>query len=217
MLIPLIAFAIAVQKDSDAWNLNVVLDPKVKLSWGVTVDAQAEGQEHHATFQFSRQQKSSDDKKTVVTFVWDHMTVDEQEGQEIPAWDAVTGPRGEILKLDDGSDDSYRRMLSPIVFVYPEKPVSPGDKWSYVSKPDGAGVKINYDFEATKTELVDGVQTIILAMKYKEDGADGATGEGNWWLSRVGRVVKFEVKVKNWVVPIAGPGSVDATLKGKAL
>ena len=216
MLIPVIALAIAMQKDSDTWNLNTTVDPKVKLSWDVTVDAQTGGQDHHAAFKLSRQLKSGDSKKSIVTFSWDHLEVDGQEGQEVTPWDAVVGSKGEIQKMDGDLDDSYRRMLSPLIFVTPEKPVAIGDKWTYDVKPTGAGAKITYGYEVKKTELLDGAQTIVLSSKFTEEGTEASTGEGTWWLSRVGRVVKFEIKLKNWIVPMAGSTTFDATIKGSA-
>ena len=216
MLLPIIALTLAIQKESDTWDLKLVVDPKTKLTWGVTVDAQAEGQDHHAAFVFGRTVKSTDEKKPIVTFSWDKLEVDDQEGQDVPPWDAVVGKRGEIQRMDGDLDDAYRRMLSPFVFIYPDKPVTFGDKWNYEAKPTGTGAKVTYSYEAKKSELVKDVQAIVIAGKYVEDGKDGATGDGVWWVSRAGRVLKFEFKIKNWVVPMAGQGSVDATLKGLA-
>jgi len=217
MVLPIIALAIAMQKEPDAWDLKPSVDPKTKLSWGITVEAKSGGQDHHAAFKLNRQLKSNDPKKAVVTFSWDHLEVDDQDGQDVPPWDAVVGSKGEILKMDGDTEDGYRRMLSPLIFIYPDKPVGIGDKWTLDVKPASAGAKVTYAYEAKKTELVDGAQTIVLSAKFTEDGADGATGDGTWWLSRVGRVLKFEIKLKNWVVPMAGADTVEATIKGLAL
>ncbi len=217
MLVHILALAIAMQKDSDAWELKPSVDPKTKLSWGMTVEAQAQGQDHHAAFKFSQLLKTSDDKKKVVTFSWDHLAVDDQEGQDVPAWDAAVGTRGEILKMEGDTEDSFRRMLSPLLFVYPEKPFAMGEKWSFEAKPSGSNPTFTYSYEAKKTEMVKDTMTVVLATKIVESGKDGMTGEGTWWLSRAGRVIKFEIKLKNWVVPMAGADAIDATLKGQAV
>jgi len=217
MFIPIIALAFAIQKETDPWDLKPTADPKTKLTWDVKIEAQAGGQDHHAAFKFTRVLKSDDAKKTVVTFGWDHLEVDDQDGQEVPPWDAVVGARSEILKMDGDTDDSYRRMLAPLLFIYPEKPVAIGDKYTFDAKPSVKGETITYAYEVKKSDTINGSPTLVIGTKFTEAGADGSTGDGTWWLSKTGKIVKFEIKVKNWVVPMAGGGPVDATLKGQAL
>ena len=203
------------QKEADTWDLKSTVTPKTKQTWSITINADVQGQEHHAAFQLNETFKSDDPKKRLTTFSWEHLVVDDQEGQEVPPWDAIMGERGEILKMDADVDDSYRRMLSPLLFVFPEKPVGVADKWSFTAKPSGVGPKITYSYEVKKTELVKDVQTLVMIEKYAEDDKEGSTGEGTWWISRAGRVIKFEIKLKNWSVPVAGGGNADATLKGQ--
>ncbi len=216
-MLPILALTLAMQKEADTWDLKSSLTLKTKLTWAVKIDASAQGMDHHAAFNLNEILKSDDAKKRVETFSWDHLVVDDQDGQEVPPWDAIMGMRGEIVKMDGDVNDDYRRMLSPFLFVYPEKPVAISDKWTFTAKPDSTGPKITYSYEAKKTELVKEIQTIVLAVKYGEEGKDGSTGEGMWWVSRAGRIIKFEIKIKNWTVPIAGGESPDATIKGQTI
>jgi len=217
MLVSLIA-AVTLTQSSGVWRLKPSFDPRdPKEAWAMTVDSQVEGVAHHATFEFTRSTRSRSRSKTVVAYGWDKLAIDDQEGESIRGWDAVVGPRGQLLKMDDTTDLNYRRMLAPMVFVYPEKAIAIGDKWSVEVTPLDSGRKLNYSYEAKSRELVDGVNTVIVAAKLKEDGETAISGSGTWWLSKVGKVVKFEMKLHNWIIPMAGNDVTDVVLRGKAL
>ena len=64
--------------------------------------------------------------------------------------------------------------------------------------------------------MVDGVNTVVIGATLKEAGDSPITGTGTWWLSKVGKVVKFEVKLTNWVVPMAGSDVTDVIIRAKA-
>jgi hypothetical protein len=152
-----------------------------------------------------------------VTYAWDKLAVDDHEGDELPGWDCTVGLQGQILKLDGEGDDNFRRMLSPMIFVYPEKPVVIGDKWTVDVKPGDKLPKFTYTYEAKSKEDVDGVNALVVTVKFKEDGDKPINGDGLWWVSKVGKVVKFSLKLSNWVVPMAGSEVTDVTIRGKAL
>ena len=213
----MIVAAMALRQETEIWSLKTSLDPKdPKQVWATIVDATSDGQAHHATFQLTRLNKSKTAEKSVVTYNWDKLSIDDQEGQELPGWDAVTGPHGEILKMDGDADDNYRRMLSPLVFVYPDKTVSIGDKWTSEVKPIYKAGKITYVYEAKSKEMVDGNSALLIRVKLTEEGANPILGDGTWWLSKVGKVVKFEMKLSNWVVPMAGSDVTDVMIRAKA-
>jgi len=217
MLVTMIAAALSLALQAETWELKPSFDPKApKQVWAMIVDTEADGDNHHATFNLTRVTKSVKPEKTVDSFKWEKLLVDDHEGQETDPWDIVVGPRGELLKMDSENEDTYRRMLSPLVFIYPEKPVSLGDKWSVEVKPTVTGAKITYDYEAKSKELVDGINTVVVALTLKEAGVDATNGEGFWWLSKVGKVVKFEMRLENWVVPMAGTQPMNVVIKGKA-
>lgn len=214
----MVVAALTLGQDVDTWTLKPTFDPKdPKQVWATIVDAQSDGQAHHAVFQLTRVPKSTSKEKTVVTYNWEKLSVDDQEGQELPGWDAITGNQGQLLKMDGGTEDAYRRMLSPLVFIYPEKPIVVGDKWEVPVKPSDNSQKLTYSYEAKSKETVDGVNTIVIAVKFKEDGdKDSMSGTGSWWLSKVGKVVKFEMKLANWIVPMAGSDVTDVVIRAKA-
>ena len=218
MLITAIAAAVMFVQSQDAWTLKPSFDPKdPKQVWAINVDAQSQGTTHHAAFQFTRVPKSSTKDKTVVTYGWEKLAVDDQEGQDIPAWNANVGTQGQILQMEGDVEDDYRRMLSPLVFVYPDKPVNVGDKWEVDVKPTSKGSKLNYQYEANSAETVDGSATLKVTVKLKEEGESPISGTGTWWITRVGKIIKFEVKLGSWIVPMAGSDVGEVVIKGKAI
>jgi len=217
MLLTMIVAAMAVRQDTAVWTLSPTFDPKApKEVWETLVDAQAPDGKHHATFNLTRATKSTANGKAVVSYSWEKLTVDDHDGDAIDPWDAVVGPRGQIQKMVE-AEDSFRRMLSPMIFIYPEKPVTVGDKWSVDVIPADKTRKITYEYEAKGKETVGDTPTIIVDVKLTEGGADGIAGHGSWWLSKVGKVVKFEMMLNNWVVPMAGNDAItDVIIRGKA-
>ena len=123
---------------------------------------------------------------------------------------------GAILKMEGDTEDSYRRMLAPLNFVYPDHPVAEGDKWKIEVKPVGTGANLTYAYEAQRKEIVDDTNTLVIAVKITEEGKEPITGTGFWWLSKVGKVIKFEMKLENWIVPMAGSEVTNVIIRGKA-
>ncbi len=218
MFLTAIAACLALQQQVESWTLTFKTDPKSpKESWATIVDAESEGISHHAVFNLTRLTKSSAPEKTTQTFRWERLSVDEKEGQEIDPWDVTVGKNGELLAMAGAVEDDYRRMLSPLVFVYPEKPVAPGDKWTMTPKPVANGRKFTYAYEVKSIELVEGAPAILIGAKVTESGDQPIKGDGFWWLSRVGKVLKFEMKLENWIVPMAGSEVTNVIIRGKSL
>jgi hypothetical protein len=215
MLFPILAAAMVLGRQKDTWLLLPNFDPKgPKQVWSVLVDAESEGVNHHATFELKRVTKSVSPSKTIDTFSWDNLTVDDKEGQDIPDWDASVDKNGAILQMQGETEDSYRRMLAPLIFIYPDHPVSEGEKWKIEVKPKGTAGKLTYAYEAEKRELVEGTNTLVIAVKLTEEGKQPISGTGYWWLSRVGKVVKFDMKLENWIVPMAGSEVTNVIVRG---
>ena len=98
--------------------------------WNVTVDAQIDEQAHHATFQLTRAVKTIAATRTVATYAWDKLAIDDERGKQLDGWDISVGPGNELIRMEPGVNDDIRRMLSPLVFVYPRKEVAVGAKWT---------------------------------------------------------------------------------------
>ncbi len=157
----MIALALTMSRQTETWDFKPSFDTKApKQVWGVIVDAEQGGQKHHATFNLTRSIKSSDNTKTVATYNWEKLAVDDQDGQDLEGWDVMVGTHNEVLKMTGDGDDNFRRMLTPLVFVYPEKPVSIGDKWTSDVKPNGTAPKFSYAYNAKSQELVDGISNL---------------------------------------------------------
>ncbi len=201
----------------DKWEIKPVLEAKAKASWAVKVDAAMGDGDHHAEFTVIRELGAMDGPNHKATYSWSHLTVDGTERDEDTAWEVTINPRAAIVATTSDMGDDVRRMLSPMAFAYPEMPVGEGDKWTaevrpYKGKDD---FLLTYAYEVKGFEQIGDTDALKVALKLTEKGPDGMTGDGTWWIGKDGSVLQFEIKVKNWVVPMAGPEPVEAKITGK--
>lgn len=124
--------------------------------------------------------------------------------------------RGIATEIDTEADGGNKWRNERIVtFVFPEKAVNIGDKWTHESKADKAKdiPAATSSFEIKGKESLKGKDVLKIAFEFKESGADDAiTSTGNMWVSlATGEVLKAEGKIKNFPIPQTGP--VDATWK----
>ena len=216
-MIVTLAGAIVSLIQSDAWILRPSSDIRAPAeAWSMLIYSETDGDPHHATFQLRRKTKSADILKTVQTFAWDKLKIDGEEGITPPHWDATVDSHGQILSVDTTKDENVRRMLSPLIFGYPEKAVAVGDKWSVELTASQNRAKLDYRYSVKSIEKIDGTSCMVVVESITESGQSPLTGNGTWWLTRVGKVVKFELKLSNWVVAMAGPEPMDVTIRGRA-
>ena len=194
---------------ADKWDIKPNLAKDNALTFKISIDALVNGsEEHHAVFNSKStvQDKIEDNFKTKLE--WTDFEIDGGDSREAPAMTYKVNSRGVVVGVVD-MEDPFRRMLTPLYFAYPESAVGEGDKWEVKTGPDG-----NYKlaFEVKGTETIAGDETLKIVETIKE--SDGTYGDGTWWVNKAGVPVKFELKLKQWVVPFAGPELVDATIKG---
>lgn len=216
ILTAMVAGALMAAPVADKWELKPNLEPKAKASWAVKVAAQAPDGDHEAEFTLVREYGAKDGETQKATMGWSGLIVDGNElGQEL-TWDVSVNARAAVVGTIAEEGDDIRRMLSAMTFTYPDKPVGEGDKWSleirpYTGKDD---FMLTYAYEVKGVESVDSVDALKITLKLTEKDQYGMTGEGTWWVGKDGSVLKFEMKMKNWVVPMAGE-PFDATIIGK--
>lgn len=213
----LLAGAMMMSPAIDKWDLKPGIAPKAKSSLAVVVDAAMGDGDHRAEFTVVREIGDPDGSNHKAKFSWANLTVDGQEQGEDASWDVAIGPRGTVVSTTDMMGDDIRRMLSPMTFAYPEKPVGEGDKWTAEVRPykDKDDFLLTYAYEVKGIEQVDGADALKIAATLTEMGRDAMSAEGLWWVGKDGAVLKFEMKVKNWVVPMAGGEPIDAKMTGK--
>ena len=213
----LLAGALMMSPAIEKWDLKPGIAPKAKASLAVIVEAATGDGDHRAEFTVVREIGDPDGANHKATYLWKGLTVDGQEVGEDTAWDVTVGPRGAVLATTDMMGDDIRRMLSPMAFVFPEKPVGEGDKWTAEVRPykDKDDFLLTYSYEVKGVETLDGSEALKVALTLVEKSTDGMNGEGTWWIGKDGSVLKFEMKVKNWIVPMAGSDLIEAKIAGK--
>jgi hypothetical protein len=194
---------------ADKWEIKPDFTKESKLAYKMTVHVLVNGsEEHDANFTSTTTIKDRAEDHYKSSLLWDNLEVDGQTGREAPTMSYKINKQGVVTGVIDMEDD-YRRMITPLYFAYPETPIGENDKWEVKTGPDG-----NYklSFEVKGTEAISGEETLKIVETIKEN--NGTFGDGTWWVNKAGVPVKFELKLKAWVVPFAGPESVDATIKG---
>lgn len=215
----ILAAAIAVTPD--AWEIKPNFAEGSKTVIAMNVNASVDGSDHTAKMNVIRTCGATASDKTIkAKFAWDGLEVD---GNSMEAgdnsWDVVMTPDGAILSTSGEGGDDIRRMLSATNFIYPSKPVGPGDKWESTVKPnkDKDDRALTWSYEVKGVEKVKDVEALKVSATLTEKGADGMTADGSWWVAKNGSILKFEVKLKKWVVPMSNGGPIDATISGEAV
>jgi hypothetical protein len=218
-MIPAIALMIGLTPTVDAWLLKAPLAKDAKSSWSIVVNADVGGQDHEARFSLEQTVSASDEKEAKAILAWKDLTVDGNAMEELLEFKSVLGKRGEIKSVDSEFGDDARRMLNVFLFLYPDKPVAVGEKWDFESPAEKADIKkFKVKFEASAIEKIKDIEALKILCTFDESGAEAMHSDSIFWLSREGKTLKFEAKVKNWVVPMAGTGGpVNATIKGELI
>lgn len=199
---------------ADPWSLAPNFT-KGESAYALTLDVDAGGQQIQAEMTLKRKISVIDGEKVSGTVTLADIMVSGSSPSEDLTFDAGWGKRGQILYTTGEFDDGVRRMLAPMVFVYPETPVVEGDKWKFVMEPKSdATLKATYEFEAKAIEKVSGEDAMKVLLKYGEETGGGTSSKSTFWVNQKGVVVKFEAEIKDWIVPMAGPGPVTASIKG---
>lgn len=209
--------ALLVTPQADKWDLKAPLTPKTTSTWNVTIKADVGGEEHEAVMKLvSLVKETPADKPKEATFSWKDLVLD--GGQSMPDndWDVKIGEHGAISDAGEAGDE-VRRMLQPMLFVYPSAPVAVGDTWSEAIKAgaDKDEHTMKLEFKAESVEKVGDQDALKVTEKLSETGTGTMSSTGTWWVAKDGKVLKFETKVVKWVVPMAGGESFDATIKGE--
>lgn len=210
---------VAACSQAQSWVLKAPYESKAKFTWQVTVNANVGGMEIEAKMKQHLEIASKDEKQIKGKSNWSEITVNdsEQDAGDGP-WDVVLNPNGSIVSAHDSSD--HARMLTPAAFIYPDKEVKAGDKWQVKFKPSKDAKEFTTDFEVVAIEKVGDVETMKVKAKMMEGAKEGEGMSANnlYWVAKDGKVLKFELDIKNWVVPMAsGMPDFDAKVKGELI
>jgi len=198
---------------ADGWLLKAPYKPQAKTTWSITATASMNGEDHQATLKNTITISSTSDAEIKAKGEWTDVTVDgqDQPGGEETTWDIVFKPNGSIQSAHDDVD--YARMLAPLVFIYPNREVKVGDKWTEKFRPRD-GKDITFDYEVVEQTKVGDADALKIKGKLSEDGP--MKGDTVYWIGKDGTLLKYELDLKGWVVPFAGNDTeFDAKIKGE--
>lgn len=183
-----------------------------KTTWNLSVAAPVHGHDMQAKLDYHLDVKGMEQEKVACVASWDHLVVDDEEQGDVTTWELALAPSGAILLVKDGEE--FARMLMPFFFSYPNKEVQPGDKWSDTVKLSRKSKDVRIDYEVLEKTSAGGEEVLKIAAKFKEEGEGGMEGDDLFWVQKNGTVNKFELKLKNWAVPMVNSGPIPATIKG---
>jgi hypothetical protein len=199
---------------SDSWDIKPLLTSTTKLAWEIAVDATLQGETHSATFDLIEAGREGDAAKGQPVHLEMTNIVVESNSMPGSGTDAIVDAQNVVQSTTE--DDINRRMFSPLLFIYPKGPVSVGDTWKTDFTPASKGVpKIKFEFTAKQTDQVNGSDALQVTSTVKEEGDEGVSADGTWWVDRTGKVLKFKITAKKWVVVPTGGQTMDATFTGK--
>jgi hypothetical protein len=203
---------------ADKWDLSAGQAPKSSVKYDVAVKVNQAGQEHTAVMKMAIDRKDAEkDKPLKGEYNWTDIQLD--GGQAVPDqdWPVTFDVHGGIAGSDSSEGaDSVRKTLMPVTFIFPTQPVALGDTWTSTIKggTEKADESMTFDMKADSVDKVGDVDALKVTEKISQKGDSPLTGTGTWWLDKSGKVLKFEVKVSNWVVAVSGPDPMDADFSG---
>lgn len=216
MVATLLISALLAHPRLDAWDIKPNFEVGKKQSWQISLAANVGGTDIDAKFTHTiNPGEAAADGTRKLGVTWENIEVQGQANPNPEPFELKIGADGTVQKAITPNDDDYRRCLSVFSFIYPTKPVSVGDKWTSELPADGAAKKVKFEYEATELTKIGEVEVLKMKGKQTEDGADGITSDGEWWVAKDGSVLKYKLQVKNWAVPFAGTPPMEATITGE--
>lgn len=198
---------------AEKWDIKPTLTKDSKTTYAMEIDVTAGPESHTAKFKFTTTTGEKAADETYSTKVlWNAIEVDGNPSEDLPEWGFKIDKQGGILGVSGDLDDSYRRMITPYFFVYPDKGIAAGEKWE--AKLGAKKDAFTFKYEAKGIEKVKDEDAMKITGTFKEGEGD-MSGDGTWWVGKNGKIVKFDMKIKNWTIPFTGgPDKLDANVKG---
>ena len=201
----------------DKWEIKPPYQKDKTYKMNVSIEVDAQGEHVSVTLAASLKFTQQDDKGFNANLTWSDIMVNgAPAGMDMDAQCSLD-KRGKLLKADSQLGEEFRRQMLPMFFIYPEKPIDAGDKWSdeTTKNPDGTKYQIKQEFEAKGIEKAEGEDAMKVAVKFTETGENAMQVSGFYWIAKDGRPLKLDLDVKNWPIPQQGAGaSGDVKIKG---
>ncbi|MBX3119203.1 MAG: hypothetical protein KF784_09070 [Fimbriimonadaceae bacterium] len=204
----------------DTWELKSPFTKGYEATYTCKVNVDAGGQQLEANFnQLIKVADGGSGKPWKGTITWLDIMVDGNAAGDPPPWDVKWSEDGSVFATPGDMGDDIRRMLAPLTFLYTGKPVAKGNAWkTQVKAEEKSAPVVEYNYESLGQEAVNGKDAMKFKVTMKEVADEGVSADGTWWVAKNGVVVKFEMSIKDWLVPMAGDqrmaAKVVGTLKG---
>lgn len=211
-ILVLAAALLATAALGQGWLLKAPYAVNSKTIWKVSVKATIGGVEHDVRFKHTLTIASKSEVEFSGKGSWTGFVFDGNEDPDQDAtWEISFKPDGSIIRAGKSSD--YATMLAPVLFVYPNKVVQPGDKWRAKFKPSPTDKEILVDYEVAEVGKVGAADALKVTAKFSGEGP--FKGDGTYWLSKDGLLLKYELDLKHWTVPLSGQSDFDAKVAGE--
>jgi regulator of protease activity HflC (stomatin/prohibitin superfamily) len=212
MIVATIAM-IAIAAPAQAWEITLPYKKGDQFNWKMTVNASTpEGEvEANLNYVYRVREVTENEVKGAVSF--ENLTVEGEAIGDPDPLELSLSLRGFAKASASEFGDSFRKMAAPIFFPYPESKVEIGSKWSVEHKGAEGGV-FKYSCEAKNIEKLGDHDVLKVSVNLEEIGGDQMKSESTYWVAKDGRVHKMELRITNWIVPMAGSGLVNATITG---
>lgn len=215
-----LAGALLATPQADKWDIKAGIAPKSTASYDLAIDVEMAGQQHNATGKLVIEIKNTPAGKPIAAaYSIKDLAADTGQGLPDQSFNATLDAAGGILDSDaqEGADP-IRQYLMPWTFIYPDKAVSVGDTWTDTIKVGEAKTdhSIVISMKADSLDKVGDIDALKVTEDLTQAGDGGMKSTGTWWLDKSGKVLKFEVKTSNWLVPMMGDQLLDASFKGSA-
>ena len=198
---------------AEGWLLKSPYRPNMKSKWKVVTEATVSD---HAIQSIVTQtlKITSNDGKAIGTLDFTDMEVNGNRSEfEAPTWPMVFSSDGMLIKAGEGAD--CLRQLAPTTFTYPNKEVSAGSTWESNLKFDDNGKGAIAKFTVVERTMLKDQE--VLKVKCSLNEESGLHSEGLFWIAKDGRVLKYQVDAKNWVVAGSGLSKIEAKLSGELM
>jgi hypothetical protein len=212
----LLAIALAQTPAAD-WNIAAPYKEKEATKYKVQIEINDQGTTINVEMNASVSTSKKTDKGFEGTFSWTDLMVDGGQ-QEDMTFDTMLKPDGTLKGVKSDLGDGMRRMLLPFYFSYPGKAVTTDATWSYkdASEDEVDAHKATIDYKVVGVEKIKDKEALKVSVKLAEAGPDPMKADGFYWIGKDGRILKYELNVTHWPVPVAGQ-TFDAKIKAEIL
>ena len=188
-----------------AWELKAPYKDNESDKYTVVIKIQDQGQEMAVDMVLERKIAKKTDKGFEGTFGWTQLFV-EGEQQPDETFAIVLKPNGVLKSVKSDYGDAMRRMFLPFFLAYPDKSVAKDAAWTYKDEQEDEADahKASVEYKVVGEEKIKDKQAMKVSFTMTEEGPNPMKSSGFFWVAQDGKVLKYELNVTGWPVPVAG-------------